>query len=172
MPPKYWHVRGVSFRPRVRMKFPVLRYVSHFPSSSKDQVASMLLQVVSARWASTTQAAKRGRGLGCWCEKYCSQAYHCVEAAGGVAVRRGPLPLSLHLRFPTRVSRCDGMALLSCPAVTIMLLCLFRYASTDRYGSTQVDDAGEAETYMLAAGISADHQTPASDSKPYDSQSH
>jgi hypothetical protein len=61
-----------------------------------------------------------------------------------VAVRRGPLLLSFHLRLPTRVSRCEGIALVSCPAVIIMLLCLFRYASTAKPGQPrQVVVGGE-----------------------------
>jgi hypothetical protein len=133
MPPKYWHVRGINLRPRANeaFLFPPMR--KPLPSSSKDQMSSMLLQVIFAVGRAITQPTKRGAVLDVGVRSVALKPYHCVEAAGGVAVRRGPLPFSFHLRLPTRVSRCDGMTLLSCPAVTIMLLCLFRYASTDRY---------------------------------------
>jgi hypothetical protein len=108
-----------------------------------------------------------------WWKKHGILRVHCEGAGGGVAVRRGPLLLSCHLRLPTRVSRCEGIALVSCPAVTIILLCLFRYASTAKSLSVQGRSRDRTvKTYALVAGILADHQRPASDSMPSDSQSH
>lgn len=165
MPPSTGMCVGLVFvLVRLKLPFPPMRKpLCH--RVPKIRCLSMLLTSPSLPPSEHNTAHKK-RGV------FALRAYHCVEAAGGVAVRRGPLPLSFHLRLPTRVSRCDGMALLSCPAVTIMLLCLFRYASTDIDMSTQVDYVGNSATYVLAVGILADHQTPASGSKPCDSQSH
>jgi hypothetical protein len=130
---KYWHVRRISLRPRANeASFPPMRKAPLAIEFQRSDVFNASTSSSLPLGETITQPTKTRCRLGRRCEECCSQAYHCVEAAGGVAVRRGPLPLSFHLRLPTRVSRCDGMALLSCPAVTIILLCLFRYASTDR----------------------------------------
>src|SRR5277367_3763506 len=82
MPPSTGMCVGISLRPRAdEASFPP-RCVSPLPSSSKDQMSSILLQVHLCRWAKHNTAHKTGHRLGCRCEEcFGSQAYYCVEAA-------------------------------------------------------------------------------------------